>query len=198
MLRSPWVLLALALPFELLLACTPNVGDKCSLSTDCSQLGDRLCDTTQPNGYCTIFNCEPDQCPSSICVAFDPSVDPACGSDNGGRWPRFERSYCLAPCNQDSDCRGDYQCVDLDPNYRPAGYRDAGFNPNIVARSAEVVDLGAGDGGLGYSVCMINSNVQPPLSIGDGGVPPICMPPDAGFEQPAEGGAPWPAYDGGR
>ena len=66
-----------ALALAPVLGCTPNIGNKCSLSTDCSQLGDRLCDTTQPGGYCTVFNCEPDQCPNAICVAFDPTLDPA-------------------------------------------------------------------------------------------------------------------------
>lgn len=197
MRRSPWAILVVALPFEVLLACTPNIGDKCSMSTDCSQLGDRLCDTSQPNGYCTVFNCEPDECPNAICVAFDPSLDPVCGSDNGGRWPRFQRSYCMSPCSQNSDCRGAYECIDLDPNYRPPGYADASINPNIVWRSAQVVDLGAGDGGLGYSVCMVqSSDAGVPLSMG-GAVPPLCMQPDAGFK-PADGGAPWPAWDGGK
>ncbi len=140
--------LAVAVPsllvplLALLVACTPQVGNKCTLSTDCSQLGDRLCDTTQPGGYCTVFNCEPDQCPSSVCVAFGQVLDPACGATVGGRWPRFQRSFCLAACNGDGDCRDQYQCVDLSSPQ------------NQIARSAEVVDEGAADGGLGYKVCM--------------------------------------------
>jgi hypothetical protein len=189
MLRSPWALLLSAL----LLGCTPKIGNSCNLSTDCSQLGDRLCDTSEPGGYCTIFNCEPDQCPNSVCVAFDPSLDPACGSTNGGRWPRFETTFCMAPCNSNGDCRDEYECVDLDPNYR-AG--DAGTNTNLAARAAQVVDLNAEDGGAGYSVCMVMSGVQPPMNTG--GVPPICLPPDAGFlDAGPDSGAPWSAYDGG-
>jgi hypothetical protein len=137
-LRSLWVLSLCAL----LLGCTPKIGNSCNLSTDCSPVGDRLCDTTQPNGYCTIFNCEPDQCPSSICVAFDTSLDPACGQADNGRSPRFEQSFCMAPCSSNSDCRAQYQCVDLSV---PA---------NQVTWSAEVVDLAAADGGYGFSVCM--------------------------------------------
>jgi hypothetical protein len=131
------------LPLIALLAgCSPKIGNKCALSTDCSQLGDRLCDTNQPGGYCTVFNCEPDQCPDAICVAFDPLLDPACGAAVDGRWPRFERSYCLAACSSDGDCRNQYQCIDLsDPEKQ-------------IARSAQVVDLGANNGGLGYKVCM--------------------------------------------
>jgi hypothetical protein len=125
--------------------CTPNIGNKCTISTDCSQLGDRLCDTNQPDGYCTAFNCEPDQCPNSICVAFDPTLDPVCGSDDNGRAPRYQQTFCLAPCSSNSDCRDQYQCVDLS------------LPENQIARSAQVVDLGAGDGGLGYGVCMAST-----------------------------------------
>src|SRR4051794_40702327 len=59
-------LVALALgsaAFAVLAACTPSIGDKCVLSTDCSTRGDRLCDTAQPDGYCTQFNCAKNSCP---------------------------------------------------------------------------------------------------------------------------------------
>jgi hypothetical protein len=137
-LRNLWVL-SLSLLFA---GCTPKIGNKCTLSTDCSQLGDRLCDSTQPGGYCTIFNCEPDNCPSSICVAFGWSLDPACGAPDG-RWPRFERSFCMSSCGSSADCRTGYDCVDLS-------------NPdNPASRRAQVVDTGAADaGGLGFQVCM--------------------------------------------
>lgn len=132
-----------ALPLvALVVGCTPSIGDKCALSTDCSTLGDRLCDTTQPGGYCTVFGCEPDQCPNSICVAFDPTLDPACGSADNLVSPRFEQTFCMAPCSSNSNCRSQYECIDLS---LPA---------NQALRHAVVVDLGAGDGGLGYSVCM--------------------------------------------
>jgi hypothetical protein len=139
---SFWALPLIALVAGGGVGCTPSIGDKCTLSTDCSTLGDRLCDTTQPGGYCTIFNCEPDQCPSSICVAFAPTLDPACGAADNGVSPRFEQSFCMAPCSSNSNCRGEYECIDLQT---PA---------NQILRHAEVVDLGAGDGGLGFSVCM--------------------------------------------
>jgi hypothetical protein len=138
----------LTLGLGALAACTPQVGKSCSLSTDCSQLGDRLCDTNQPGGYCTVFNCEPDQCPNSICVGFDPTLDPSCGVAADGRWPRFEQSFCLAPCNTNGDCRSQYDCVDLSV---PA---------NQSLRGAQVVDQYAGyspDGGLGFKVCMAST-----------------------------------------
>lgn len=92
--------------------CLPKIGDKCTSSLDCSQTGQRLCDTTQPDGYCTVFNCEPDSCPdTAACVAFNNTIDPACGSSTDGSRPRFERTFCVAPCKEDSDCRIGYECV---------------------------------------------------------------------------------------
>ncbi len=191
-LRSLWVLPLAAV----LLGCPPKIGKKCTLSTDCSQLGDRLCDTTQPEGYCTIFNCQPDSCPQSICVAFSPTLDPACQNADDGRWPRFQRTFCLAACGDDGDCRDGYQCVHLDDP------REQAF------RAAQVVDTGANDGGLGYGVCMVRVSTDdggvPNLpdagvvSYYDGGpAPPICYPPDAGLGP--DGSAPWKPYepDGG-
>jgi hypothetical protein len=111
-------LLALALSFSAL-GCLPKIGDHCTTSLECSATGQKICDVTQPNGYCTVFNCEPDTCPdSATCVAFNNTIDNACQNTNAGSWPRFERSFCMAPCSQDSDCRGDtlgttrlYACV---------------------------------------------------------------------------------------
>ena len=69
----------------LALGCTPSIGDECVTSLDCSQLGDRLCDASQPLGYCTIFNCEPDACPEeAICMGFGLELDPARVNVNGG------------------------------------------------------------------------------------------------------------------
>ncbi|HVW26120.1 MAG TPA: hypothetical protein VHC69_12175 [Polyangiaceae bacterium] len=94
-------------------ACTPSIGDSCKLHTDCSATGDRLCEPTLPNGYCTIANCEPDSCPSeAACVAFGvaPSVQPECRFE---QQQRLERTYCMARCSSDSGCRSGYSCVDL-------------------------------------------------------------------------------------
>lgn len=90
--------------------CKPKIGDSCTTSTDCSVNGDRLCDTSQPDGYCTVFNCEPDSCPEgeAICVAFD---DMVCGMPDPRR--RFARTFCMAVCDDNSDCRSGYQCIDV-------------------------------------------------------------------------------------
>jgi hypothetical protein len=75
-------------------------------------------------------------------VAFNTSIDPACSNTNSGQYPRLEETFCMAPCNDTGDCRDEYQCVNLSDPLQQTAWR------------AEVVDLGAGDGGLGYSVCM--------------------------------------------
>lgn len=107
-----------------LAACQPKIGDDCVGSVDCSQQGDRLCDTSQPDGYCTAFNCEPDKCPDeSVCVGFGLVLDPACQETSiDPRWPRFERTFCLAACEEDSDCRDEYRC--LAPSARRAASID--------------------------------------------------------------------------
>jgi hypothetical protein len=94
--------------------CRPEIGDECVGSADCSQQGDRLCDTSQPDGYCTVFNCEPDQCPDeAVCVGFGLELDPACTEVTtvDPRWPRFERTFCMFACEEDGDCRDGYRCL---------------------------------------------------------------------------------------
>jgi hypothetical protein len=97
-----------------LVGCTPSIGDSCVTSIDCSQQGERLCDTSQPDGYCTVFDCAPDGCPGeAVCVRFGSELDPACDETAAvdPRWPRFERSFCLAVCEIDDDCREGYRCI---------------------------------------------------------------------------------------
>jgi len=109
----PLVLLALG---GALSGCTPKIGDECASSIDCSQQGERLCDTTQKDGYCTIFNCEPDTCPEdeAVCVAFDFRLDQACQGANDTDWARFGRTFCMAVCEDDGDCRDGYECANPD------------------------------------------------------------------------------------
>ena len=95
------------------LGCQPSIGSPCTLSTDCSPMGDRLCDTSQPFGYCTIFNCVANACPpEAACVATSPS-EVGCPYDDRHSPSRFSRQMCLLVCNSNSDCRApDYECVD--------------------------------------------------------------------------------------
>lgn len=108
--------LALLLLAAAATGCRPQIGDECVSSVDCSAQGDRLCDSSQPDGYCTIFSCEPDNCPEqdSVCVGFGLELAQSCDAPNNAadpRWPRFERTFCMAPCETDDDCRESYQCL---------------------------------------------------------------------------------------
>lgn len=115
--RCPVRLLGLLLVLAAALlvgGCTPEIGDKCVLSTDCSTRGDRLCDTSQPGGYCTQFNCSKNSCPNeAACVLFNAAI-PGCGYDDraGQYGSRIARSFCAASCASDSDCRAGYICGD--------------------------------------------------------------------------------------
>ena len=85
-LLTPFTLRALVMLSALSLGCAPGIGDECETSVDCSQGGERLCDITQPGGYCTIFNCEPGDCPDdSVCIVFgaQPSARPECDQSDG-------------------------------------------------------------------------------------------------------------------
>lgn len=124
----PRALLILAALAALALAagCAPKIGDKCTVSTDCSATGDRLCDITEPGGYCTVFNCEPDSCPDdAACINFGATLSnlmepadggsstqivPACTASQGNS--PYQRSFCMASCEGDGDCRGGYQCIE--------------------------------------------------------------------------------------
>ena len=146
------------------LGCKPEIGDDCQVSTDCSNVGDRLCDTTQPGGYCTIFNCEPGTCPEeAVCVAFKTGISAACPDPQGGT--RLQRTFCMRNCSDNSDCRGGYDCVDLNkPN--PWG--------------AVVVEYGDFNG----AVC-ISPHIDPEKAASlppEGELPGVCTGTDAGFD----------------
>ncbi|MBV9949893.1 MAG: hypothetical protein JOZ69_23830 [Myxococcales bacterium] len=98
-----------------LAGCTPAIGDKCSLSTDCSIQGTRFCDTSQTAGYCTVIGCTSNHCPdNAVCVEFGATV-PGCAYDDYQAPSRTGRSMCMKACSSDSDCRTQdgYGCRDL-------------------------------------------------------------------------------------
>lgn len=128
------VLLA-ALALGVLAACGDEIGDSCSLASDCSPNGDRICDTTSSGGYCTIQGCDATSCPDgSACIRFytgsfanltcDPATEDvstdACAVDErcnlaGACVPRAsEIRYCMKTCGSSGDCRGGYECRDLE------------------------------------------------------------------------------------
>jgi hypothetical protein len=182
------------------LGCQPSVGDKCQLSTDCSTRGDRLCDTSQPDGYCTLFNCFGESCPNdSVCVQFAGTV-PGCTYDDR-RPSRVGRSMCLAPCDDDSDCRVGYVCrAPSDPVY---GARilsaDKSKKVCVVAPYTSVSPIGTGDAG---SDAQSSSPVSTAVCSADGpDVSPIdagtSVKPDAGGKDAAADGAAEASVDAG-
>lgn len=138
--------------------CTPKIGRECTTYLDCSQQGDRLCDNTQPGGYCTLFNCEPDKCPEGdgVCVAFSSQVDPSCGSTDDVNWGRFERTYCMAGCESNDDCRTGYECA------RPS------------TRDGRIIDFAP----LAEKICVVKIEA-PPVSTE---IPEVCRPPKVDFD----------------
>jgi hypothetical protein len=84
------------------MGCSPRIGDGCASSTNCSVNGDRLCDTTMPGGYCTVFDCTADACPDdAVCARFQPDET------------RLSRNVCMRRCQADGDCRANqgYVCA---------------------------------------------------------------------------------------
>lgn len=134
-------------------ACTPEIGDKCIVSTDCSVQGDRLCDTSQPGGYCTQLNCRGNDCfDEGACVLFNSAI-PGCNYDDraGGYGSRIARSFCMAQCDNDGDCRPDYVCADP----RTAPWSAVILDDNQGKKGCLPKPLpfdGGGDGGVTFSV----------------------------------------------
>ena len=101
-----WGSVALGLAGVLVSGCTPSIGSSCQLSTDCSSSGDRVCDTAEPNGYCTVQGCKPNECPNeAACVDFNASVPGCMYSDRDPS--RLSVNFCVAQCHSDADCRSD-------------------------------------------------------------------------------------------
>jgi hypothetical protein len=92
---------SLLVSLALLVGCGNEIGDACETALDCSAQGSRLCDRTQPHGYCTLRGCEQGTCPEeSVCVKFRPEQE------------RLAVTYCMYGCEEDDDCRNDegYEC----------------------------------------------------------------------------------------
>jgi hypothetical protein len=138
-LLGPLVGLGLALALGLLAGCGREIGDACATSLDCSTNGERSCDSTLPDGYCTVQGCDYNTCPDgSACVRFFTGtfVNRPCSyldEDSGGAGARDDCShdevcalsgscvlrssevrYCMRLCGSASDCRDGYECRDLE------------------------------------------------------------------------------------
>lgn len=127
-------LIYIALATTLAVGCGKEIGDDCIISSDCSPNGDRQCDTSSKEGYCTIQGCDFDTCPEeATCIRFftgdftnrpcDPDTEDngtdACSLDElcaltAHCVPRSsEVRYCMRTCSSQSDCRDGYECRDL-------------------------------------------------------------------------------------
>ncbi len=154
-------------------ACTPEIGDKCQVSTDCSVRGDRLCDTSQPGGYCTQLNCGANNCADeAACVLFGSAL-PGCGFDDrsGPYGSRVARSFCMAQCESNSDCRDGYICAD--PRSTPWNAVILDDNQNkrgCLPAAREGQDAGAAGSETSAPVC---GPLAPPMSPIDAAPPSI-------------------------
>lgn len=74
------------------IGCGSSIGDACTTNLDCGT--GRICDRSQPHGYCTKTPCLDTGCASeAVCVEFSNS-----------------ESYCMLKCSHDGDCRTEYTC----------------------------------------------------------------------------------------
>jgi hypothetical protein len=172
--RLPFGALAAGLLGLGALACTPQIGNSCNLNTDCSIDNSRQCDNSQPNGYCTVFNCLPNTCPNNaVCVELQANV-PGCPYDDYSSPSRGGRSMCLKPCDHDSDCRQSdgYQCRAVSDFFVKAGV------------TAVILD----DSPKSQSVCA----VPPDLGLSATGTLPDAAPVCPGGPVPEAGAIPTP------
>ncbi|HHW97708.1 MAG: hypothetical protein ACOX51_11605 [Myxococcota bacterium] len=108
--------LLLTLVVLFFVSCASQIGDSCSNNSDCG-VG-RLCDKSQPGGYCTQRACDRYECPAeAVCVDF------------GG-----QERYCMQRCGAFAFCREDYVCV-LD--FPKTGGQEGEVYPAFCNQSAD-------------------------------------------------------------
>jgi hypothetical protein len=148
--------------------------------------GDRLCDTSQPDGYCTVFNCTGDGCPDkAACVLFNAAI-PGCGfSDRAGpNGSRSGRSFCVQRCQSSSDCRAGYVCAD--PRRPPWGALI--MDDDQTQLTCLVRPEGFDEDGGTFDASVSTSPVCGPVGPD---TPPIdASPPGLGGDAATDGGAP--------
>ncbi|MBK6848003.1 MAG: hypothetical protein IPG96_10880 [Proteobacteria bacterium] len=120
-----------------LAGCGTEIGDGCSDNVTCATDGTRVCDLTQPGGYCTVIGCSARSCPDNgVCVAFyaasflttpcnpltedavggavvpsdDCNAEETCLSSGRCGLSAAAQRFCMKSCRGDGDCRGDYTC----------------------------------------------------------------------------------------
>lgn len=155
--------------------CKPEIGDDCQISSDCSASDDRLCDITAPGGYCTIFNCEPGACPEdeSLCVQFGAERSPLEACQDLQSPSPYASSFCMATCEDSSDCRAGYRCEDLSDPENVWGAllidRDRGTRACVVPlKGKPVSDEGRGENFGDVCRAELPSNDEEPAPGGGG------------------------------
>ena len=152
--------------------CTPKIGDKCVLSTDCSQQGTLVCDTSQPEGYCTQLNCTNGSCPNdAVCVEFQSSV-PGCMYQDYASPSRTGRAFCMAHCSDDSDCRQSegYTCGNAAGDPWNAAILDNNQSQKVCIVAPGPLEQAASF--MDAAVCMaygVDAGLQPPPDAGGEG-----------------------------
>src|SRR5262245_47963647 len=122
-----WQPLVAALVLTLIgVGCAHKIGDGCSMNIECSPTGDRVCDNSQPGGYCTQEGCLAGSCPDeAVCIRYLDLGNTPCTDDAGNLLCergeiclegfcaplRSERRACLLICQDSGNCRGGYQCI---------------------------------------------------------------------------------------
>jgi len=150
-----------------LAGCQPSIGDHCVQSTDCSPTGDRLCDTSQPNGYCTIFDCLPNACPTeAACVATNISVL-GCPYDDRHAPSRTSRQLCLKKCQGDGDCRADEGYACITPSQYGLLVLDTDQTERVCLPATSYTASDASFDGVA-PVCSVVGPTVPPLEAGPG------------------------------
>ncbi|MBA3465681.1 MAG: hypothetical protein H0T46_37460 [Deltaproteobacteria bacterium] len=109
--------------------CGSEIGDSCVISSDCDPNGQRYCDISSKEGYCTIQGCDYDTCPEeSACIRFftgnfenrpcdstsQCTLDELCSLEGHCVARSSEVRYCMRTCDGMGDCRGGYECRDLE------------------------------------------------------------------------------------
>lgn len=93
----PTLPLVVGLLAGLIAACGHKIGDSCSVSSDCSSDGTRVCDTFSPGGSCTIEGCDFGSCPEeAVCVRF---------------FPAQNSNTCTKTCTDSEVCAIGDECV---------------------------------------------------------------------------------------
>ncbi len=163
-----WLLVVAALG-ALALGCSPQIGDQCSVSTDCDPQGTLVCDTSQPGGYCTQLNCQGDLCPNyAACTLFSASV-PGCPYND--RQPsRTGRAFCMKQCGSNGDCRDGYVCADpKQPPWNAIILDDDQIQlVCIVPPDNGVIGGATSTSGADAAVCQASG---PPVSLSDASLP---------------------------